>query len=58
MKTFNFERKDYWDGEYKKYRSSDEHIRENQQENRTQRERDQRAARNDSSTDHPQKTPR
>ena len=56
MKIFSIERKDYWDGEYKKYRSTDEHIRQNQEENRIQRERDQRAVRNDGSAcDDPKK---
>jgi len=31
------------DGEYKKYRSTQEQIRQNQQENQVQRQRDERA---------------
>lgn len=34
--------------EYKKYRSTDEHIRENREANRLQRERDANAARENS----------
>lgn len=43
MKTIIVERKDYWDGVCKKYRSTDEQVRENQRENQLQRQRDERA---------------
>jgi len=43
MKTVIVEKRGYWDGEYKKYRSTEEQIRQNQQENANQRARDERA---------------
>jgi hypothetical protein len=43
MRTVIIQNKESWGSEYKKYRSTEEHIRQNQQENRIQRERDERA---------------
>ncbi len=42
-----------WRGEYKKYRSTDEHIQQNQEANRVQRERDNSAARGECTTQKP-----
>ena len=42
---------EYWVGRsYKRSRTTDEHIRENQRKNRLQREREERAAQNSNST--------
>ena len=43
MKTVIIQRTDSWGGEYKKYRSTEEQIRQNQRENQIQRERSERA---------------
>ncbi len=43
MKAVLINRSDNWGAEYKKYRSSQEHIQQNQRDNQIQRQRDEAA---------------
>jgi len=43
MKAVIIKGADSWGSEYKKYRSTEEHIQHNQRENQIQRERNERA---------------
>ena len=49
MKRSSFDA-EFWHGRsFERYRATDEEIRENQRKNRLQREKEERAARNDNS---------